>query len=153
MAGIRLAEFDAGDFGDGVGVVGGFEGAGEEGALGDGLRGHLGVDAGAAEEEEFAGAEVGGGFDEVVLDGEVLPEEFDGLFVVGEDAADFGGGVDDDRRAFFFEEFADGSAVEEVELGAGSSEDFGVSVLEQSPVNGAADHAAVSGDKYCLVLG
>ena len=68
LSGIGLAEFDSCDFGDGVGLVGLLEGAREEGILGDRLGGKLWINAGAPEEEEFGGAEVGGGRDEIVLD-------------------------------------------------------------------------------------
>ena len=46
LAAVAVAEFDGGDLGDGVGAVGGFEGAGEQRVLGDGLGGVFGVDAG-----------------------------------------------------------------------------------------------------------
>lgn len=49
---VSLAEFEAGDFGDGVGFVGGLERAREEAFLRHGLWGFARVDAGTAEEEE-----------------------------------------------------------------------------------------------------
>ena len=60
LAAVAVAEFDGGDLGDGVGAVGGFEGAGEEGVFGDGLGGVFGVDAGAAEVEELGARRCGG---------------------------------------------------------------------------------------------
>jgi hypothetical protein len=50
------------------------------------------------------------------------------------------------------EELADGAAVEEVQFGAGASDDAREAVFKQTAMDGAANHAPVSGDKYCLVL-
>ena len=125
LAGVGLAEHDAGDFGDGVGVVGWLEWTSEKRVFADGLGGELGVDAGAAEEEELGAAEVGGGFDEVILKGEVLEEEFDGLFKIRYDASDACGGINDKFGAFLFENGADGRAVKKVEFGAGAGKDLG----------------------------
>ena len=147
FAGVGLAELDAGDLGDGVGVVGGLERAGEEGVFADGLGGELGVDTGTAEEEELGAAEVGGGFDEVVLEGEIFEEEFDGLFGIRHDAAHARGGVDDKFGAFFFKKGADCGAVEEVEFGAGAGEDLGEALAGEGADDGAANHAAVAGDE------
>ena len=60
LAAVAVAEFDGGDLGDGVGAVGGLEGAGEQRVLGDGLGGVLGVDAAAAEVEELGARRCGG---------------------------------------------------------------------------------------------
>ena len=146
LARVGLAESDAGDFGEGVGFVGGFEGAGEEGVFADGLVGEFRVDAGAAEEEEFADVELVRGGDEIVLDGEVFEEKFDGLFVVRDNAADFCGGDDDDGGAVFFVERVDGGGVLKIEFGAGGGEDVFKSLGLEAADDGAADHAAMSGD-------
>ena len=63
LAAIGLGHLDSGDLGDGVGLVGGLERAGEEVILAHGLRGVPGVDAGGTEEEELAGAGAPGGID------------------------------------------------------------------------------------------
>ena len=147
FAGVGLAELDAGDLGEGIGVVCGLERAGEEGVFADGLGGVFGVDAGATEEEELRAAEVGGGFDEVVLDGEILEEEFDGFFGVRDDATDARGGVDREFGALGFEKLADGGAVEEVEFLAGADEEVREALGLQGANDGAADHAAVAGDE------
>ena len=68
---VSLAHFDAGNFCDGVPLVGGLEWGGEECGLGYGLRGKFRVDAGGSEEEEFFDAEAEGGVDDVGLDLEV----------------------------------------------------------------------------------
>ena len=56
---VAFAEFDAGNLGDGVGFVGGFQGAGEQGIFAHRLRGKFGIDATAAEEQQFLDADLG----------------------------------------------------------------------------------------------
>ncbi len=114
-----LAEFDAGDFGDGVPLVGGFEGASEKVFLFDGLWGVFGVDARRAEEGEFFDAVAVGAGEDVELDGEVVAEEVGGVGGVGEDATDFGGGEEDEVGAVGGEEEVGGGGGGEVEGGAG----------------------------------
>ena len=152
LTGVGLAEFDPGNFRQGVGVVGRLERSGQQRILGNGLRRHFWVDAGTSQKKQFACTEVGGGLDEIVLDGQVLQEKFRRLFVVGENAADLGGRVHDHGRALFFEELAHGTPIEEVELGPGAADNIGEAALEQALLDGAADHAAMSGYEYCLVL-
>lgn len=106
---VGLAHLDASDLGDGVPLVGGLERAGEEGALRDGLRRELGVDAGGPEEEELAdGAAPERGVDDVGLDLEVGGDEVGGEGGVCVDAADLGCGQDDVARELGGEEGLDG---------------------------------------------
>src|SRR5690606_38428862 len=56
--GVGLAELDAGNLRQGVSVIGGLEGAGEKGALRNGLGREFWIDARTAQEEKFAGAEI-----------------------------------------------------------------------------------------------
>ncbi len=114
-----FAKFDAGDFGDGVPLVGGFERAGEEVFLLERLGGEFGVDAGAAEEEELFDAAFKSAVDEMVLEGKIFVEEVNGLGAVGEDAADSGRGDDDIFRLFAAVEFTDGGGIEQIQFGAG----------------------------------
>ncbi len=146
LAAEGFAEFEAGDFGDGVPFVGGFKRAGEEGVFVDGLRRELGVDAGAAEEKEFADFVFVGAVDEMVLDEEILVKEGDGLGAVGEDAADFCGGDEDVFGLFAVVELADGFGVEEVEFGAGAGDEVGVAEVSELARDGAADESPVTGD-------
>ena len=143
---VAPAHLDAGDLGEGVGAVGGLERAGEEGGLGHGLGGELGVDAGGAEKEEAIDAGLARGLDDVVLDDEVVADEVGWVGVVGEDAADLGGGEDDELGPLLLKEAGYGGGVEEVELGARAGEDLGVAETGELAVDGGADEAAVSGD-------
>ncbi len=71
FARVGLAKLDAGNLGDGVGFVRRFERTGQERALRDRLRRVLRVNAGAAEEQNFAHAVMMRGADDVVLDLEI----------------------------------------------------------------------------------
>lgn len=150
---VGLAEADAGDFGDGVGVVGGFERAGEEGRFGDGLGGVFGVNAGAAEEEKFFDAGGVGGGDDVVLDLQVIEEEIDGVGAVGVDAADLGGSKDDVVGFLFLKEAEDRGGITQVEFLAGAGEGAEAGVGGAGAEDGAADQAAVAGDEEGALKG
>lgn len=146
LAVVALAELDAGDLGHGVGLVGGFERAGEQGLLAHGLRGELGVDAAGAEEQQLLHAVTKSGFDHVGLDHEVLVNEVGGVDVVGVDAAHLGRGQIHLLRFDLREEGAHGGLVSEVEFGVGAGDDVagGVAGGEQLAHDGRADHAAVA---------
>ena len=150
---VCLAHLDAGDLGDGVPLVGGLERAGEERALGDGLRRELGVDAGGAQEEELAdGAGAQRGVDDVGLDLEVGGDEVGGEGGVGVDAADLGGGEDDVARALGGEEGLDVGLAGEVELGVGPDDDGGEAEREEAAQDRGPDEAPVPGDEDLGVL-
>jgi len=113
---VVLAHLQPSDFGDGVGFVGFFQRTGEEAILGHRLGGEAWVNAGAAEEQQPFGAGAVSSFDDVGRHEEVVGEEFGWVGVVGVDAADFGGGENDDFGAVGLEEGEDGGLVFEVEL-------------------------------------
>ncbi len=69
---ISLAKPYPRDFGDSVGVVRRFQRAGQERRLLDWLWRHFRVNARAAQKEEFLRSEVCCGFNDVVLDTQVL---------------------------------------------------------------------------------
>ena len=118
---VGLAELDAGDFGDGVRLVGGLKRAGEEMLLFHGLRRVLGIDAGGAEEQELFDAVAPGRIDDVEFDGEIVAEEIGRIGGVGQNAADFGGREEDVFGALGCKEMVDGGAIGEVGLAACSS--------------------------------
>jgi hypothetical protein len=125
LAVVAFAELDAGDLGDGVGFVGGFQRAGEQGIFAHGLRCKLGVDATAAQEQEFLHANPPGFVDDVGFDHQVLVDEFRRVGVVGVDAANLGGGEVDLVGLFGFEKGAHGGLIGEVEFGVGAGDDVG----------------------------
>ncbi len=128
------AHLDAGDLRQCVRAVGLFQRAGEEVLLLERLRGELGVDARAAQEQQSPHAVPEGGVDDVELDGQVVVDELVGLFAVGEDAADTGRGQDDQFGLLSGEERAGGRLVGEVELRMGAQDQVVVSA-------GAAERA------------
>jgi hypothetical protein len=99
---IRLTHFDAGDFRDGIPFVGRFERAGEEVLLLDWLWRKLGIDARAAEEQQFLHAGLMRAMDEIVLDLQILVKELRRVIVVGQNPSDLGGGHEDVARVFPF---------------------------------------------------
>ena len=143
---IGIAQLDACDFGDGVGFVGGFEGAGEEVFFFEGLRGEFRVDAAGSEEHQLGDAVFFSGVDDVGLDHEVVVEEHAPMGVVGEDPSYFCGSEEDVVGFFVVEEVADGLLIAEVEVGGASCDEVGISFGFKFPEDGRADHAAVAGD-------
>ena len=136
LAVVAFAEFDAGDFGDGVGFVGGFQRAGEEGVFAHGLRGELGVNATAAEEQEFLHADPPGFVNDVGFDHHVLVDEFRRVGVVGVDATDLGSGQVNLVGLFGFKEGAYGGLVGQVEFGMGAGDDVGLALAVQNADDG-----------------
>ena len=118
LAVIAPAHLDAGNLGEGIGAVRGFESSGEQAAFGHGLRCELGIDAGRAEKQEAVDPAVIAGVNDVVLDGEVVADEVCRVGVVGENATDLGCGKNDEIWPFRGEEAANGVGVLKVKLGA-----------------------------------
>ena len=147
LTGIRLAELDSRDFGDGVGLVGLLEGAREERIFGDRLGGKLWINAGAPEEKEFGGAEVGGGGDEIVLDLQVLQQKLYGEIGVCFDPADLGGGDDHGLRASLIKEISHGEGIDQIDFRAGLEEEIGVAYGLEFSNDRPANQTAVTGDK------
>ena len=141
-----LAHLQAGDLGDGVGLVGVLQRGGQEGVLAHGLGHVAGVDAGAAEEEQFADIVAEALADDVLLDAEVAVDEVGAVAAVGHDPTHVGRGQDDVRRALLVEESANGSGVQQVELRVGTAHEVRVPLGEEVVPNGRPDESAVAGD-------
>ena len=146
LAVVAFAEFDAGDLGDGVGFVGGFQRACEQGVFAHRLRCEFGVDATAAEEQELLHPDSPGFVDDIGFDHHILIDEFGRVGVVGVDTADLGGGKIDLVGLLGFEEGAHGGLVGEVEFGVGAGDDVGLALRVEDADDGRADHAAMAGD-------
>jgi hypothetical protein len=91
LAVVALTEFDAGYLGNGIGLVGGFQGAGEQRRLGHGLGRQAGVDAAAAQKQQLLHAKGVGRVDDVGLHHQVVVDEVCRVGVVGVDATHLGG--------------------------------------------------------------
>ena len=88
---VGLAELDAGDLGDGVRLVGRFQGAAQQVFLAHRLGAVARVDAGASQEEKPLDPGLEGRVDHVAFNHQVLVDEIGPVGAVGVDAADPGG--------------------------------------------------------------
>ena len=75
LAAVGLAHLDAGELGDGIGIVGGLERAGQQVFLAHRLRRELRVDAARSQEHQFGDAEAIRRVDDVGLDQQVVANE------------------------------------------------------------------------------
>jgi len=83
LAVVRLAHLQAGDLGDGVGLVGRLQRPGQQVFLAQRLRRQLRIDAGGAEKEQTFDAVPPCLVDHVVLDHQVVVDELRRISVVG----------------------------------------------------------------------
>jgi len=119
LAAVCLAELDAGDLGDGVGLVGGLEVTGQQRLFGHGLGCLAGVDAGGTQVEQLFSAEEVGGVDHGGVDHHVVVDELGRPSGVGHDAADGARHQEDVFGTVGLEPVVDGGLVAEIELFAG----------------------------------
>ena len=110
------------------------------------LRRILGIDAGAAEEEEAAHAVAVCFGDDVALYLHVLQDEVGTVEGVCHDAADKGGGEDNGIGTFGIEEAADGELVGEVKLGMGAADEILIAARLAVVPDGGAYKSAMAGD-------
>jgi hypothetical protein len=144
---VGITQLDAGDLGDGVGLVGGLQRAGEQVIFFQWLGGQLGVDAAAAQEHQALHARLVRGVDQVGLDHQVLVQELGPVHVVGLDAAHLGCGNVDVIRLLRLDEIMHGALIEQIQLGPAGGNDPGVARRLQAANNGRAHHATVAGNE------
>ena len=99
----KLAILETGDLGEGVGLVGLLELAGEQAALGHGLWRHAGVDARGAKELELLAAVLPSGMNDVHLEDHVVVHEVGLRRRIAHDASYLGGSKEDVLGLLFFE--------------------------------------------------
>ncbi len=145
LGSVGVAELDAGDLGDGVGFIGGLQLAGEEVVFFQRLRRQLGVDTGGAQEEELFDAILLGGMDDVVLDHQVVIEEFSPVGVVGHDAAYLGRSEEYIIGLLPPEELLYLRLAAQVELPGSAGDEVIIAFSLQLAEEGGAYHAAVAG--------
>jgi hypothetical protein len=112
-----LAHFEAGNFGDGIPFVRGFEWGGEEVFFPERLRRVFGINARTAKEKKFFHTRLMCAVDEMILDLEVFVEELGGAGMVGENASNSGGSDEDVFGLLRFVEALNGGGIEQVEFG------------------------------------
>ena len=120
---VRPAHLDACDLGQRIGTVGGLERPGEQILFLDRLRAELGIDATGAQKEQTVDAGAVAGVDHVGLNGQVFTNKVCRIKIVGQDAADFGGGQKDVSRTLLGKEALDGDCVGQIEFGARSQQE------------------------------
>ena len=140
-----LAVFQAGDLGQGVGLVGLFQRRGQQAAFRHGLGRQAGINAGAAQKFQLFAAVLPGRVDDVHLQNHVVVHEIGLGLVVGHDAAHLGRGQKDVFRLFGGEEGFHRVLAAEVQLFVGAGDDVLVALALQLPHDGRAHHAAVAG--------
>ncbi len=149
---VSIAEFDPGDFGNGVGFVGGLQQPGEQGLFLQRLGGHFGVNAGGAEEHEFRHARLVGGVDHVGLNHQVVVQKLGPVGIVGQDAADLGRRQEHVVRFFFPEKFVDFQLVAQVQGAGRRQRKLRVALSQQPAVDGRTHHAAMAGNVYFVLF-
>ena len=154
LGAVVLAEFEAGDFGDGVGFIGGLEGTGEEAVFGHGWGGLAGVDAGAAEEENPLHTVREGRVHQVGGNHEILVDEVCRVGAVGVDATDFGGGNHHGIGTGVGDEGVHGGLGKQVQFLARGGNELYVRVAGGDGANqGTTDHTSVTCDENGLGFG
>ncbi len=142
---IRLAQFDARDFGDGIPLVRRLQFAGEKKFLLQRLRCELGINAGTAEEQKFFNARQLRGVDQIVLNLEIFKKKFRRLRAVRVDAADLGRRDENKFRLCLRKKFLHGGGVQQIDfLLSPANEVFETLPLKFAP-DGAAHQSVVSG--------
>ena len=86
--------------------------------------------------------------DHVVLDGEVLQQEFGRMVPVCQDPAHLGGGEEHVVGALLPEKIENGFAVQQVELGPAAGDEVRIAAAAQRAQDRRPGQAAVAGDEY-----
>ncbi len=149
---VALAHLEAGDLGDGVFLVGVLQFAGQQAVLLHGLGRILGIDAGAAQEEQFLHPVGVGLADDVALNLHVHHHEVGAVQAVGHDAADEGRRQHHRIGALLVEEFLDRILVGQVKIAVGAAHQVVVSSGLQVVPDGRSYQASVARYVYFAIL-
>ena len=146
LVSVRFAQLNAGDFGDGVWLVGGLQRPCKDGGLCERLRRHFGVDATGPQEQQLPHFCLVRGVDEVGLNHEVVVKEICSVNTIGVDAAHFGRGNEHVRGFFLRHHVVHGGLVAEVQFCARKGDGVGEALGFDGTTDGLSDHSAVAGD-------
>ena len=152
LVAVGLAHLHARDFGNGVGLVGVLQRAGEDVFFADGLRGQLGVDARRAQVQQLAHAATVAFVQHVGLNHDVFIDEIGPQGIIGVDAAHLGGGQQHVFGPVFGKKAGHGGLVGQVELGRGAGDEVGVAPARELAQQCRAHHAPVAGDVNAGIL-
>jgi hypothetical protein len=141
---VGLAQFQAGNLGNGVPLIGRLQRAGQEGVFRHRLGRVARIDAGRAEKQQLLDPAAPGAMDDVGLDRQIVVDELGRPAVVRLDAADRRGRHDDRLGPHVGQPGLDVALAPEIDLRPAHREDLAVFV-RQPPDQRGADHAAVAG--------
>ena len=143
---VALGQLDAGDLGDGVGLVGLLQRAGEQVVLADRLRAVARIDAARPQEHQALHTRQVCAVYQIGLDQQVLVKKISAIEVVGINTTNFGCSDKDVIGRLGLEECVNCGLVEQIQFLAGARDDVVVSACLQTPNQRTTDHPAVSGD-------
>ena len=149
---VGIAEFDARDFGKGIGFVGGFQRPGQQGILRDGLRRVFGVNTGRSQKKQFGHTAPVRGLDEVGLHHQVIVEKFGPVGIVGVDASHFGSRNQNISRALLLKVGLHRRLVAGIQFAAARAKQAGITADLQKASKGRADHPPGPGDQNRSIL-
>ena len=147
-----FTHFQPRNLGDGIGLVGVFQGRREQAILGHRLGSLSRIDARGAEEKEFLHPVTPALAYHVLLDLQVLVDEVGAVVQVGHDAAHMGRCQDHGIGLLFIEELPHGHGVHQVQFLMGAPHEVGVSPTLQVIPNSGTHKAVVSRYKNLTIL-
>ena len=145
-------EFVAGDLRQGVPLVGRFQRSGEKILFFDRLRSTARIDAARSQKTELLHSMQVALHDHVVLDLEVLKQEFRAVRLIRHDSADLRSGQNHVVRLFGIEKLLHRKLIAQIQFRMGPFEDIRVSLFFKFPHAGAADHPTMAADENLCVL-
>ena len=143
---IVLAKLEAGNFRNGVGLVGWLQFAGKQARFGHWLRRVFRIDARASEIEQAGHTSTATPLDEVRGDGEILKNELSGIGRIRMNTANFRGSDDHRIRSMLFEKTIDLILVREIEFVTVCNNNI-VEGLRNSAQESRTNHASMTCDK------
>ena len=141
---VALAHLQASNLGNGILLVGVLQRAGQQAVLLHRLGSILGVDAGAAQEEEFLHAMGIGLADHVALDLHVHHDEVCSIEHIGHNATHKGSGQHHSIQLFFIKELLDSVLVGQVQFLVAAANKVGVTSLQQVVPDDRTNKAVVA---------
>ena len=154
LAVVAFTQLDAGDLGNGVGLVRGFQRAGEQRVFTHRLRRHARVDARRTQKQQPLHPGRMRGLDDIGLDHQVVVQKISRIGVVGVDAAHLGRGQHHLADLVAGKERPHVGLAGQIKLAAAGGDDVAAALRLQPPHDGRAHHATVAGHKHgVLVVG
>ncbi len=151
LAPVRLTELDAGDFGDGIGLVGRLQAPCQQRVLGNRLGSFAWIDARRAEEQKLFDARAVGGVDDVSFDEQVVVEKVRGEGIVGAQSPHAPGREKNDLRTLRGHPVFDLGLASQIDACAAGIAEQSARFALESAHHGAAHHAVLTGDPGAFI--